>query len=328
MTDQGVPIGATAIKPIERHGWEAFSWFMYDRNTGAIMGRTPMSWFLITVFYIVYYSCLAGFWLFCMFILYLSIEEHQPRWQQDAGLIGRSPALGVRPGQGDSFIESSIIIFNQDNPKDGEIIPGYKQWVNRLDDYLQPYKTAKANGLHCIRKQEDRMRFYAEGKFCQFDITKLGPCVEGNHGFDSASPCLILKLNKIFGLEHEYHEDTALPEEMPAELKARIGAATDKNQVWVSCKAEFPADKEGVESLELFPKDGGFPSYYFPYLKQEGYQSPLVAVRINNITPGQLIHVECRAWAKNIKYNRRDRVGIVRFEVMNQMTRLLRRSTK
>ena len=171
--------------------------------------------------------------------------------------------------------------------------------------------------MHCIRKQEDRMRFYAEGKFCQFDITKLGPCVEGNHGFDSASPCLILKLNKIFGLEHEYHEDTALPEEMPAELKYRIGAATDKNQVWVSCKAEFPADKEGVESLELFPKDGGFPSYYFPYLKQENYQSPLVAVRINNITPGQLIHVECRAWAKNIKYNRRDRVGIVRFEVMN-----------
>merc|ERR1712223_1890507 len=116
MTDQALPIGATAIKPVERHGWEAFSWFMYDKNTGAIMGRTPMSWFLITVFYIIYYSCLAGFWALCLFIF---------------------------------------------------------------------------------------------------------------------------------------------------------------------------------------------------------YQSPLVAVKINDINPGQLIHVECRAWAKNIKYNRRDRVGIVRFEVMN-----------
>ena len=320
MTEQALPIGATAIKPVERHGWEAFSWFMYDKNTGAIMGRTPMSWFLITVFYIIYYSCLAGFWALCMFIFYQFIEDHQPRWQQDAGLIGRSPALGVRPGQDDSIIESSVIIFNHDNPKDDENIPGYKQWVDRLDNYLEPYKTAKANGVDCNEKFvkiDGNAEFDAEGKFCKFNITKLGPCVEGNHGFDSASPCLILKLNKIFGLEHEYHEDTALPEEMPAELKARIGAATDKNQVWVSCKAEFPADKEGVESLELFPKDGGFPSYYFPYLKQEGYQSPLVAVRINNITPGQLIHVECRAWAKNIKYNRRDRVGIVRFEVMN-----------
>merc|ERR1711992_198193 len=232
MTDQApIPIGATAIKPVERHGWEAFSWFMYDKNTGAIMGRTPMSWFLITVFYIIYYTCLAGFWLLCLFIFYQFIEDNQPRWQQDSGLIGRSPALGVRPGQDDSIIESSIIIFNHDNANDDENIPGYQQWVDRLDGYL-------------------------------------APCVQGNYGFNTASPCLILKLNKIFGLEHDYHEDTDLPEEMPADLKARIGAATDKKQVWVSCKAEFPADKEGVESLELFPKDAGFPSYYFPYLRQ------------------------------------------------------------
>merc|ERR1712038_979750 len=60
MTEQPLPIGATAIKPVERHGWEAFSWFMYDKNTGAIMGRTPMSWLLITVFYIIYYTWLAS----------------------------------------------------------------------------------------------------------------------------------------------------------------------------------------------------------------------------------------------------------------------------
>merc|ERR1712226_1260830 len=60
MTDPNIPIGATAIKPVERHGWEAFSWFMYDKNTGAIMGRTPLSWLLITVFYIIYYTWLAS----------------------------------------------------------------------------------------------------------------------------------------------------------------------------------------------------------------------------------------------------------------------------
>merc|ERR1712203_1100714 len=41
-----------------------------------------------------------------------------------------------------------------------------------------------------------------------------------------------------------------------------------------------------------------------------------VAVKLNNVNPGQLLHIECRAWAKNIKYNRRDRVGIVRFELI------------
>merc|ERR1711874_794253 len=211
MTDQALPIGATAIKPVERHGWEAFSWFMYDKNTGAIMGRTPLSWLLITVFFIIYYSCLAGFWALCLFIFYQFIENHQPRWQMADGLIGKSPALGVRPGQHDSIIESSVIIFNHENPNDDENIPGYQQWVDRLDEYLKPYRAAPAseNGMDC----------------------------------------------------------------------ATDSAATD--------------------------------------VKQEDYQSPLVAVKINDINPGQLIHVECRAWAKNIKYNRRDRVGIVRFEVMN-----------
>jgi len=320
MTDPNIPIGATAIKPVERHGWEAFSWFMYDKNTGAIMGRTPLSWLLITVFYIIYYTLLAGFWLLCLFIFYQFIEDHQPKWQQDAGLIGRSPALGVRPGQDDSIIESSVIIFNHENPNDDENIPGYKQWVDRLDEYLKPYRadSASENGLDCATDAAA-----TDGKFCKFDLSKLGPCGQKNtnYGFDSNSTCLVLKLNKIFGLEHEYYDNPAeLPEEMPAELKERIKAAVaggNAKQVWVSCKAEFPADKEGIKSIDLFPSEGGFPSQFFPYKKQDGYQSPLVAVRINEITPGQLIHVECRAWAKNINYNRRDRVGIVRFEVMN-----------
>merc|ERR1712088_1221182 len=293
MTDPNIPIGATAIKPVERHGWEAFSWFMYDKNTGAIMGRTPLSWLLITVFYIIYYTLLAGFWLLCLFIFYQFIEEHQPRWQQDAGLIGKSPALGVRPGQDDSIIESSVIIFNHENPNDDENIPGYKQWVDRLDEYLKPYRadSASENGLDCATDAAA-----TDGKFCKFDLSKLGPCgqTNTNYGFDSNSTCLALKLNKIFGLEHEYYDNPAeLPDEMPSELK------------------------ESIKSIDLFPTEGGFPSQFFPYKKQDGYQSPLVAVRINEIKPGQLIHVECRAWAKNINYNRRDRVGIVRFEVMN-----------
>jgi len=257
MTDQApIPIGATAIKPVERHGWEAFSWFMYDKNTGAIMGRTPMSWLLITVFYIIYYTLLAGFWLLCLFIFYQFIEDHQPRWQQDGGLIGRSPALGVRPGQDDSIIESSVIIFNHDNPNDDENIPGYQQWVDRLDGYLTPYRgPAKANEMNCATDSPAE-----ETKFCKFDLTQLGDCGKENtnYGFDSSSTCLVLKLNKIFGLVHEYYDNPEeLPEDMPSELKERIKAAVAKGkgkQVWVSCQAEFP-------------------SQYFPYTKQDGYQS-------------------------------------------------------
>ena len=69
------------------------------QDTGAIMGRTPMSWLLITVFYIIYYPCLAGFWVACLYIFFQFVDNEKPRWEQENSLIGRSPALGVRPGQ-------------------------------------------------------------------------------------------------------------------------------------------------------------------------------------------------------------------------------------
>lgn len=31
---------------------------------------------------------------------------------------------------------------------------------------------------------------------------------------------------------------------------------------------------------------------------------------------GQLLHIECRAWARNIGYDRMKRVGMVHFELM------------
>ena len=52
-------LGATAFKPVERHGWEAIRYFFHNPDTGEIMTRTPLSWLLITVFYVIYYSCLG-----------------------------------------------------------------------------------------------------------------------------------------------------------------------------------------------------------------------------------------------------------------------------
>jgi len=309
-----IPIGCTAIKPVERHGLEAIKWFLYDKDTGAIMGRTPMSWLLITVFYIIYYTCLAGFWVACLYIFFQFVDDEKPRWEQENSLIGRSPALGVRPGQDAEMIESSMIMFNyetaQSSPKD--VVPGYAGWVNRTDTFLQPYNKAADNAVDCAAGQQPEA-----GSFCRFDLASLGSCAQGNHGFDSNSPCLILKLNKIFGLVPDFYtkEDAAeLPEDMPDMVKNNINGAEQK--VWVSCQGENPADKEGMAEFEYFPADAGFPAQYFPYTNQKNYQSPLVAVKLNKVEVGQLLHIECRAWAKNINYNRRDRVGIVHFELM------------
>jgi len=304
---EAIPIGCSAIKPVERHGWEAVSWFLYDKNTGAIMGRTPLSWLLITIFYIIYYSCLAGFWALMLFIFFQTIDNSEPKWTHDSGsLIGRSPALGVRPGQNWEHIDSSMLIFNKDKKLDGKTIPGYTQWVDRTNMFLEEngYQTTTvgSDGIKKVNRTDELKAL----KACSGEE-------DDNFGYSTGQPCILLKLNKIYGLEPEYiteHED------MPKELKTRIASANNKKQVWVSCIGENAADQEGMGEIEYFPSDGGFDSAYYPYMNDDGYRSPLIAVRFKEPAPFQFLHVECRAWAGNIKYHRRDRVGIAHFELM------------
>jgi len=331
-----IPIGCSAIKPIERHGWEAVSWFLYDRNTGAFMGRTPKSWALITIFYIIYYTCLAGFWAVMLFVFFQFIDKDQPYWQQDNSRIGRSPALGVRPKQVDKLIDSSIIMFNMGQPKNDEDdpkkVPGWYGWADRTTKYLESYKNDKKNnkgeltGIDC---ETEARNLNDLDQFCLFKKATLGVCDgQGEHdvnfGYESGNPCILLKLNKIYGLVPDWYNSTesiekAPPEkvkDMPQEVKDRVRDATDKNKVWISCKGENAADREGMGTITMYPPDGGIPEQYFPYTNQKNYQSPLVAIKFNNPNPGQFIHIECRAWAKNIGYNRRDRAGIAHFELM------------
>jgi len=294
---EAIPIGCSAIKPVERHGWEAVSWFLYDKNTGAIMGRTPLSWLLITIFYIIYYACLAGFWAVMLIIFFQFIEEDQPMWQQDR--IGRSPALGVRPGQDWDNIDSSMLIFNKEQPKDGKTIPGYGQWVDRTNEFLVKQGYINKDGVRHAK------------------LKALGECSgeqDGSFGYSTGQPCVLLKLNKIYGLKHDYYNKSV--EGMPPELKTRIDEATDKKQVWVACIGENPADQESMGGITYFPKDGGFSHTNYPYTNQKDYFSPLVAVKFKNPPVGQFLHIECRAWAENINYHRRDRVGIAHFELM------------
>lgn len=309
----------TAIRPVERHGMEAISFFLYDPVKGAIMGRTPKSWALIIIFYCIYYSCLAGFWYACLLIFFhISIQDPKeigefakPRWLLDESRIGVSPALGIRPNQTDKLMDSCMILFNKDSEADvmdGKQVkmPGWGPWKQRTDDFLANYEDCK------------------DGDFCKTD---LGECVKDNYGWDKGTPCIILKLNKIYGLIPDWYNDTSkLPNDpeknnvFPTKLKTHIdGLAKEKdkrNQVWVECKGESPADEENIGPMTYFPTDRGFPKKYFPYVNQKGYKSPLIAVRFDDPKIGQLLHIECRAWAKNIGYNRMDRLGKAHFELM------------
>merc|ERR1719369_2537092 len=108
----------------------------------------------------------------------------------------------------------------------------------------------------------------------------------------NVSPCLFLKLNKIYGWEpkpvtYQMIEDDLddTYAEMTKELKNIIKEAKDPNYIWFDCKGRFSGDKEMLNINEA---------------------------EIHN---GQLVHVECRAWFDGVKHNARDKTGMVMFEV-------------
>ncbi|CAH0726363.1 unnamed protein product, partial [Brenthis ino] len=291
-------------KPSRKTAKQKFSDFIFDENTGAVLGRTPESWVLVAIFAI----CMATF-------LQHFVNPRVPRLQQESSLIGTSPGLGFRPLPPD--VRSTLIWYK------GTGYDSYKYWEDQLKDFLSVYKrkgqTAGA-GEHI-----HPCKFNATtppGKVCDVDVSGLKPCVEENHfSFHKSSPCIFLKLNRIYGWVPEFYDGIEnLPEDMPVDLKSHIKNITYynsklANMVWVSCHGETPADQENIGPISYFPFQG-FPGYYYPYNNAEGYLSPLVAVHLQRPRTGILINIECRAWAKNIKYNRRERLGVVHFELM------------
>jgi len=326
MPDKHPPtlLGATAFKPVERHGIEAISWFLYDRNTGAIMGRTCKSWALVTIFYLIYYSCLAGFWAFSMFVfMRTTINDQHPRWIGESSRIGVSPGIGVRPSQAWAHIDSGIFSWNHEEKGTIEGLEGYEDWSKRTQEFLkESYPECKPKD-NCIKKDKPMTRPSID--FYPFDKNELGPCKGGNFGFDVGKPCILLKLNKIYGVKHEYfHNSTQaeakLKEKIPKSLADHIdtkGAEYGEN-VWVDCHGENAMDKEMLPAKDVMyhPPSRGFSSIYYPYENAPGYQSPLVAVQFNNLKKGLLYHIECRAYAGNIGYDRSDRVGKAHFEII------------
>lgn len=307
-------LGGTAIKPPERHGFEAFKWFMYDPDKGAFLGRTPKSWGLITIAYIIYYTFLALFWAACFTIFWQTIDDKVPRWENDNGIIGSSPAIGVRPAQSWDHVDSSMIMYNQASEESKENMDGWKEWVERSEEFLLSYKNQEKN-VDCDSSGA------GEGEVCKFDLKELGPCAEGNYGYDKGKPCVFLKLNKIYNLEHDYYTNVdEFPEKIPTDVKDRIAelklTGDDMKQVWVDCHGENPADVEAMGDIEYYPKAAAFHGKYFPYTNQDGYANPLIAVQFLNPEAGQLLHIECRAYAGNINYDRRDKIGKAHFELL------------
>jgi len=323
-------LGGTAIKPPgwDRTGWEAFRYMLFDPSNGTILTRTPLSWIKIFVFYCIYYTALAAFWVACLQIFFITISEHEPRWTLKESLIGANPGVGLRPGTSDEKIDSSLYIFNlkdystdPTNPKgEGETNADV---ARRMDLYMQKYND-QSELVDCSGSVSPS----DQGR-CLFPVTELGECSAFPYGLmpsgGKVKPCFFLKLNKIYGFKPEPIDVTNLQEEfkegLPNKVKDLINTHGGDN-VYMDCKGRFPADNEGDDhqdiDLEYFPASQTIPLKYFPFMNGPNYHSPMVAVRINNPPTGRMIHIECRAYYHGVVHSTKDKIGLTQFEVMVQ----------
>lgn len=270
-----------------------------------MLGRSGRSWVEIGVFYLIYYSLLAGFFVGMLAIFYQTVDESKPKLTGTDSLLKANPGMGFQPMPD---VEYTLVRFRKD-PKT------YHDIVESIKKVLKTYKEEK-KGVPCGYDTER-----PTGKSCAVNYTALTEeCNEGNSfGYADEQPCVLMRLNRIFNWEPQpYTAETIKNAEMSDVMKKNIinNNTDNAKRIWIDCHGENPADKDNLGEIRYYPTQG-FPHYYYPFTNQEDYSSPLVFVKFMKPADNIALMVECRALAPNIHYDRAEKEGGVHFELLS-----------
>uniref|UniRef100_A0A1A8C0C3 Sodium/potassium-transporting ATPase subunit beta n=1 Tax=Nothobranchius kadleci TaxID=1051664 RepID=A0A1A8C0C3_NOTKA len=290
-------------------GWKKFLW---NSETGELLGRTGGSWFKITLFYVVFYGLLAGIFVGTIQALLFTLSEYKPTWQDRVA----PPGLSHTPRT-----EKAEVSFRS---KDFET---YLPFTKALKEFLSQYDE---------EKQRDQMKFedcglepaeyknrgdlesdMGQRKACRFSRSLLGPCSgldDRDFGFKEGKPCLIVKLNRIvnFRPRPPMSNDT-IPEEVQPKVQPNV--------IPLHCTHKKEEDAGKIGEIKYFGIGGGFPLQYYPYYGKRlhpHYLQPLVALQFTNLTMKTELRIECKVYGDNIDYNEKDRYQ-GRFEIKIQV---------
>ncbi|XP_028401537.1 sodium/potassium-transporting ATPase subunit beta-1-like isoform X2 [Dendronephthya gigantea] len=255
-----------------------FRVFLYNKEKGEVMGRNAESWGKIGLFFFVYYSCLAAFFA-AMFAIAFSTMPEIKDGPKYTSFIADKPLLLVYPDGIGSWKNSSV----------GESIK------KRYDDFLDGYEDTQ-----CYLKRKcvagDGYRPENEDKQCGFNLTSLGPCAPDHasgFGYYDRSPCLYLRLSKIYGWKPE-----------PASNSKSIGLRCDGDK---NTKITYhPGEAEA------------FPISFWPFRGESGFRTPIAAIQVSG-NKGS-VKIKCSAIADNIELSetyklRKGAYGQVEFTV-------------
>lgn len=302
--DNSVEKPATSSKPVQKGKLASFCEFLYDRKAGTILGRTGKSWLEITIFYIIFYSCLAAFFAINLAIFLQTLDPKWPRYYGKGSIIGINPGLGYQPWI-KTNAESTLIGFDKNDNNT------YAKYTDALNQFWKRYNSSGEHLRNCTDKQSNRDNTTDACVFPLQDFSSKG-CGPPHFGYDEGKPCVILTLNKLIAWEPVRYPKDSIPTALPPQVQKDYNG-----DVAVACEGEFTADKENIGQLQYIPTSG-ISKKFFPYKFMDSYQQPFAMVKFNSLKPGVLVEVECKAYAYNIIHDRANRLGMVHFEVYLQ----------
>lgn len=313
--------------------------FVWHPEKKEIFGRDGLSWAKLGLFYACFYMAIAGVFCTMVAIFMAIIDKREPTYYNefsvmsaqkvDLTYVGVNPGLGFRPQK-----DALTTLIRVKSSEKNELHPNsYIHYVRLLDDFLSNYLITDKRGEQIINCDANSDPVYLEQQFhlnkvCRFEIVEMfGPenmCLQTrNYEYDKSKPCVLLKLNRIYGWKPEaYGPSDPLPNELlPYE---RFVRANPRN-VFILCAGENQVDLDFTGEIVYFSLTpdgkgkapiGYIPFFYFPYRNQDGYRSPLVFAYFRNITTNVLVNVMCKAYAKNIYRNNLYRIGAVHLEII------------
>jgi len=280
---------------------------IYDSKEGKFLGRTKGSWAKITVFYIIFYSCLAGFFAIMMVGFFATLDDTAPTMQKMYSLIKQNPGMGFRPMVSP---DSTLIKFNASERStymddiDNIIIYLSKNYY--LDENNRTTNVTHSEGkelfdINTVLK--DGCEYYPDNKYDSF-------------GYKDGKPCVLLKINRVFDWTPENFDNDSLSTDFGKEaIASQDGKMPLPGYIAVSCEGENDGDIDNLGKASFVPKEG-FSFGYYPYLNEKLYRAPIVFAKFPNVNRGVVMQVWCKLWVKNIKHHKNDKAGSVHFELL------------
>ncbi|RUS70522.1 hypothetical protein EGW08_021722 [Elysia chlorotica] len=292
-------------KPTLKQRVGSFGKFIYNSETKNVLGRSGRSWAEIGIFYVIYYACLAGFFAATLAVFNQTLDSDNPKLQGSDSLLKGNPGMGFKPMPD---IETTLIHSTKEGKDD------YVKSIKKLlDEYEKAFNEGKGKdckGQTTLSKDGDEA--------CAVDFTELtAECNEANaYGILEGNPCVLLKLNKIYGWSPELYSDSEINalDNVPDSIKNDY---VKEKKIWIDCHGENAADNDNLAKAKVtYSPQQGFPLGFYPYKKQKDYLSPLVFVKFTGLAKHLAYMIECKAVAKNIAVDRTEKEGSVHFELL------------